>query len=160
MTVEEYLQTVFKGPGREYLDGEIVERNFAGDSHPRAQAEILFRLGQFEAATGIYVDVERRHQVTPTRYRISDVAVFSSEPDSEIPAYPPLVSIEVLSPDDRIGYIIPKIVEYWRWGVANIWLAYPDARKLFVYGANGLHEVEQLELPQYSIVLTKDVIFS
>jgi Uma2 family endonuclease len=116
-------------------------------------------LTSFEPATGIYVVPELRHQVKPSRYRIPDVAVFASEPESEVPDHPPLVAIEVLSPDDRIGYILPKLDEYRAWGVANIWVADPEDRKFLVYNANGLHEVEQLELPQYGIVLTKDQIF-
>jgi len=39
-------------------------------------------------------------------------------------------------------------------------VADPEDRKLLVYGADGLHEVEQLELPEFGIVLTKNDIFS
>jgi Uma2 family endonuclease len=87
------------------------------------------------------------------------VSVFASEPECEVPDRPPLVAIEVLSPDDRIGYLIPKLDEYQRWGVANIWLADPEDRKLLVYRADGLHEVDQLELPALGIVLSKRDIF-
>jgi Uma2 family endonuclease len=159
VSVEEYLHTVFDGPDREYLDGEIVERNMGNKSHGRTQGRFVYLLTSFEPATGIYVVPELRHQVKPSRYRIPDVAVFASEPESEVPDHPPLVAIEVLSPDDRIGYILPKLDEYRAWGVANIWVADPEDRKFLVYNANGLHEVEQLELPQYGIVLTKDQIF-
>ena len=79
--------------------------------------------------------------------------------NAEVPDHPPLVAIEILSPDDRIGYVVPKLDEYRRWGVAHIWVADPEDRKLLVYGADGLHEVEQLELPALGIVLTKNEIF-
>ncbi|MBM3754310.1 MAG: Uma2 family endonuclease [Acidobacteria bacterium] len=160
MSVEEYLHTVFEGSDREYLDGEIVERNMGNKPHGRTQGRFVVLLSLFEEKTGIYVIPELRHKIKPTRYRIPDIAVFATEPKDNVPDHPPLVAIEVLSPDDRIGYVVPKLEEYRQWGVAHIWAADPDDRKLFVYGANGLHEVEQLELPQYSIVLTKDAIFS
>lgn len=159
LSVEEYLHTVFDGSDREYLDGEIVERNMGNKSHGRVQGRFIYLLSQFEATTGIFVIPEVRHKVTPTRYRIPDVAVFASEPESEVPDHPPLVAIEVLSPDDRIGYVVPKLDEYRRWGVMNIWLADPEDRKLLVYRGDGLHEAEHLELPELGIVLSKADIF-
>jgi len=159
VSVEEYLHTVFEGSDCEYLDGEIVERNMGNKSHGHVQGEIFYIFRQLSAKTGLYAVPEVRHRVSATRFRIPDVAVFTSEPESEVPDLPPLVAIEVLSPDDRIGYIVPKLDEYRQWGVPHIWVADPEDRKLLVYNADGLHEVTQLELPQYGIVLTKDAIF-
>ena len=84
------------------------------------QGTFVWLLSQFEKATGIYVVPELRHKVSATRYRIPDVAVFAAEPDSEVPDHPPMVAIEVLSPDDRIGYVVPKLDEYRRWGVTRL----------------------------------------
>ncbi|MFN0165551.1 MAG: Uma2 family endonuclease [Bryobacteraceae bacterium] len=159
LSVEEYLHTVFDGSDREYLDGEIVERNMGNKSHGRVQGTFIYLLRQLEKTTGIFVVPEVRHKVTPTRYRIPDVAVFASEPECEVPDHPPLAAIEVLSPDDRIGYVVPKLDEYRGWGVAHIWVADPEDRKLLVYRGDGLHEVEQLELPEFGIVLSKNDIF-
>lgn len=159
LSVEQYLHTVFDNPDREYLDGEIVERNLGNKSHGRVQGTFVYLLRQFEKTTGIFVIPEVRHKVTHTRYRIPDIAVFASEPAGEVPDHAPLLAIEVLSPDDRVGYVVPKLDEYWRWGVAHIWLADPEDRKLLVYRGDGLHEVEQLELPELGILLSKDDIF-
>ena len=68
-------------------------------------------------------------------------------------------AIEVLSPDDRAGYLLPKLEEYWRWGVKYIWIADPEERKFFTHGETGLHEVSELSLPDYGITLTKEAIF-
>jgi len=160
LSVDEYLHTVFDGSDREYLDGEIVERNIGNKSHGRVQGRFIVLLSQYEKTPGIFVVPELRHKVTPTRYRIPDVAVFASEPDQEVPDQPPLVAIEVLSPDDCIGYVVPKLEEYRRWGVAHVWVADPEDRKLLVYRGDGLHEVEQLELPEFGVVLSKEAIFS
>ena len=88
-----------------------------------------------------------------------DIAVFEGEPEGEVPSTPPLVAIEILSPDDRIGYIVPKLEEYRHWGLRYIWLADPEDRKLFTYGDNGLHEVKELGLLEYQITLTRADIF-
>lgn len=45
-------------------------------------------------------------------------------------------------------------------GSPEYWVADPEDRKLLVYDGAGLHEVEQLTLPELAIVLTKDEIFS
>ena len=159
MSVEEYLHTTFDGADREYLDGEVVERNMGNKSHGRTQARLIRQLGAYEERTGLYVIPEVRHRVRETRYRIPDVAVFEGEPEGEVPSTPPLIAIEILSPDDRIGYIVPKLEEYRQWGVRHIWLADPEDRKLFTYGETGLHEVTELRLPEYEIALTRADIF-
>ena len=109
--------------------------------------------------TDIFTVVEVRQKVTPTRYRIPDIAVLEGEPEEEVPSIAPLLAIEILSPDDRIGYVVPKLEEYVRWGVRSIWVVDPEDRKLFTYGKAGLHEVSELSLSQYEIVLTKKDVF-
>ena len=159
MSVEEYLHTTFDGADREYLDGEVVERNMGNKSHGWVQLALASLLKSHERRTGIYVVVEVRQKVTETRYRIPDIAVFEHEPDEEVPSVPPLVAVEVLSPDDRIGYIVPKLQEYRKWGVRYIWVVDPEDRTLFTYGETGLHEAAELGLPEYGVALTKEQIF-
>ena len=159
MSVEEYLHTTFDGADREYLDGEVVERNIGNKSHGKIQLRLGSILQAFEQSTGIYVVVEVRQKVTGTRFRIPDVAVFEGEPEEEVPSTPPLVAVEILSPSDTVGYIAPKLAEYRRWGVRHVWLADPDSRKLFTYGDAGLHEVTELSLPEHGIVLTLADVF-
>jgi Uma2 family endonuclease len=159
MSVQEYLHTTFDGADREYLDGEVVERNIGNKSHGRIQLVLASLLRQHESGTGLYVIVEVRHKITETRYRIPDVAAFEGEPEGEVPSSAPFVAIEVFSPDDRIGYVIPKLEEYRAWGVKHIWAVDPEDRKLFLYGDDGLHEVAALTLPEFGITLTKKEIF-
>jgi Uma2 family endonuclease len=159
MTVEEYLHTTFDGADREYLDGEVVERNMGNDSHSGVQGEFIYQFRLQRSRTGLYARPELRHRVTDSRFRIPDVAVFEGRPPAQVPSTPPLVAIEILSPDDRVGYILPKLEEYRRWGVKHIWVADPDDRKFFTYGDAGWQEVADLNLPEYGIVLTKAEIF-
>jgi Uma2 family endonuclease len=159
MSVDEYLHTSFDGADREYLDGEVVERNMGNDAHSAVQVELIYCFRLQQDRTGLHVRSELRHQVKENRFRIPDVAVFEGMPPASVPATPPLVAIEILSPDDRIGYIVPKLEEYRQWGVRHIWIADPDDRKLFTYGDTGLHEVKELCLPEYEITLTHAIIF-
>jgi Uma2 family endonuclease len=159
MSVEEYLHTTFDGADREYLDGEVVERNMGNKSHGRIQALLVRLLGAYEESTGIYVIPEVRHRIQETRYRIPDVSVFQGEPVGEIPATPPLVAIEILSPDDRMGYLVPKLQEYQAWGVTHIWVVDPEDRKLFTYGETGLREVDGFRLPEHGILITPIDLF-
>ncbi len=159
MSVDEYLRTSFDGPDLEYLDGELVERNMGNLSHSRVQAVLASLLMAEEHRTGLFVVTELRGRVSPNRYRIPDVSVFASRPAEQVPAHPPLVAIEILSPDDRIGYVIPKLVELQRWGVENIWIVDPDDRKLFVYSESGLNEVTSLELPAHDISISASALF-
>ena len=76
-------------------------------------------VGSHEEGNRLYVIPEVRHRVREGRYRIPDIAVFEGEPEGEVPSTPPLVAIEILSPDDRIGYIVPKLKDYRQWGVRN-----------------------------------------
>jgi hypothetical protein len=48
MSVDEYLHTSFDGADREYLDGEIVERNVGNRSHSRIQKRFIRKLGGHE----------------------------------------------------------------------------------------------------------------
>jgi Uma2 family endonuclease len=76
-----------------------------------------------------------------------------------VPSTPPLVAIEILSPSDTVGYIVPKLEGYRQWGVRHIWLADPDSHELFTYGDAGLHEVTELSLPRHGISLTLTDVF-
>ena len=160
MSVEEYLHTSFDGADREYLDGEVVERNMGNKSHSKLQGRFIYLFYPLQASHGCFVAPELRHKVKSTRYRIPDIALFEREPDVEVPAEAPLVAVEVLSPDDRPSYLLTKLAEYRNWGVKHIWIADPDAGKLFTYGENGLREVAQFDLPEYGFSLTSQELFA
>ena len=69
ITVAEYLHTSFDGPDREYVDGEVVERNMGELPHARLQAELFYRLRNLANSLGLQVLPEIRIQVSPTRFR-------------------------------------------------------------------------------------------
>lgn len=158
MTVEQYLHTSFDGADREYLDGEVVERNMGTKSHGRVQGKLFTFFHNLEGTTQLFPVPELRHRITRTRYRIPDVAVFEGEP-AELPSTPPLVAIEILSPDDRLAYLVPKLEEYRQWGVPHIWVVDPEARTLHSYSADGLQPVREFTLTSYGVTLKPLDIF-
>ena len=68
-------------------------------------------------------------RVSATRVRIPDVCVYGADfPINQIFADPPLICIEVLSPEDRKSRLRQKIEDYRAFGVARIWILDPQKR--------------------------------
>jgi Uma2 family endonuclease len=136
VTVEEYLRTSFEDGDREYVDGEILERNLGETDHARMQTKIssylIVHYPQYWTA------VEVRVQVRSTRFRVPDVTIMASETvSSRIITDPPHVVIEVLSPEDRVGYMNRKIKDYLGFGVAYVWVLDPVTREAWIYTREG-----------------------
>ncbi|MBI3694284.1 MAG: Uma2 family endonuclease [Acidobacteria bacterium] len=156
--MEEYLRTSFDGPDREYLDGEIVERGMPNLPHSNAQGRLMMWFGGMEEKLGLRCFPELRLRIGERRYRVADIAVFVGKPAEDVPSSPPLVAIEILSPDDRFAEVVAKLQEYRAWGVTHVWFVDPISRKVYVYSA-GLSEVPALQLPEYGVEITAPEIF-
>jgi Uma2 family endonuclease len=92
-------------------------------------------------------------------YLIPDVAVFwPSAPTLLVPDCPPLVAIEILSPDDRLSAVREKLQECRAWGVPHVWLVEPHSRRLYTCDT-GLTEVNSFAIPELSAELGRGDIF-
>jgi Uma2 family endonuclease len=110
MSAQEYLSASFDGPDREFVDGEVVERSMGEIPHGALQTEIAFRLRMLAEQLSIRVLTEIRIQISASRYRVADIAVWrAGEIGSRIPTVPPFLAIEILSPEDRMVRVMPKI---------------------------------------------------
>jgi Uma2 family endonuclease len=159
MGVDEYLRTSFEGPDCEYLDGVVVERNMGELPHGDVQSTLGMLLRQLRRRLGIRVVTEIRIQISPTRYRVADLAVWRDDNiGNRIPTVPPFLAIEILSPEDRITRMQPKIAEYLSIGVEWIWLIDPIEKSAICYSqrnpAGVLAEVLRTENPAIEIPLT------
>lgn len=109
ISVTEYLNTSYR-PDRDYVDGEVRERNLGEYEHSRPQARIIMFFGARENEGRIRVVPEQRVQVKPTRFRIPDICVaLESTPVEPIFRHSPFICIEILSkwvvqPHTRRGY--------------------------------------------------------
>jgi Uma2 family endonuclease len=141
VSVEEYLRTSFPDADREYIDGRIVERNVGEVDHSDLQTAIAHYL-RTHYKKRIWAGVEVRVQVKKTRFRIPDITVMlGSKPDERIIRTPPVLAVEILSPDDRAGYLEEKINDYLIFGVPYIWVINPETRRAYIHTPTGSHEV-------------------
>jgi len=153
-TIEDYLAASYEWEP-EYVRGVIQERPMPTRFHGKLVYLLSRRL-----PAAVDASVECRLRLAPDVVRIADLAIFT-EPDSgEVyPNKPPLVTLEVLSPDDRVSEAIEKCEEYRTWGVAHIWVIEPRLQKFYVYTA-GLSERDRFELPEYGFCVTAESLFA
>lgn len=153
---ETYLQMSFEGPDREYVDGALVDRGMPTYLHARTQALVGFHFEVLRQKHPLFAAAGARLALQPNHvYRIPDISVFAGrEPTDAFPDTPPLVAIEIVSPDDRTSETLKKFEEYRHWGVTHIWLIDPLEKTFFSYDATGLHPVPTLDLPEYSFSIS------
>ncbi len=153
ITAEQYLATPFEYEP-EFVRGEMVERPLPNKTHSRIQqllAVLLHRIG--------FCYPELRVRVAQDAYRIPDISLFEEEPEGEVPASPPLVVVEIVSPDDRHLELMQKLQEYRAWGVAHIWVVEPELKALHVFDG-GLIEKQRLELPKLGFSIAPTDLFN
>jgi Uma2 family endonuclease len=145
-TVEEYLRTGWS-PDRELVDGRIEERNLGEKEHSILQGYLTFLFISKRAEWGIEVFPELRTQTKATNFRVPDVLVVRAEDKFErYITRPPLIAIEILSPEDTLAAMERKAAEYRQFGVENIWVVDPDARAAYRWVDDGLEQVQTPEL--------------
>lgn len=129
--IEEYLSKSWS-PDREYIDGEVCERNLGEFDHANLQTVLAAWLHGRRRKWNIRVVVEQRVQVSARRFRIPDVSVLSTDwPVEQIIRRPPLICIEILSKDDTVGSYRDRVADYTSMGVPNIWLFDPERREVW-----------------------------
>jgi Uma2 family endonuclease len=139
--VEEYLAKTWR-PDREYIDGEVVERNLGEFDHADLQTALSAWLRTHRRKWKVRVVVEQRVQVSATHFRIPDVAVLSrDDPREQIITHPPLICIEILSKDDTLRSMQQRVADYAAMGVKNIWLFEPEERNVWVCTADSMTKV-------------------
>jgi Uma2 family endonuclease len=139
VSVAEYLKSAYS-PDCDYVDGVVEERPLGERDHAWIQGRLIaFFLSRF-GQTGIAALPEWRFQTSPTRFRIPDVVVVRGKPEEQILTTPPLLCIEILSPDDRISKVNARIKEYLDFGVPAVWMVDPMEKRIWVYHSNGMNE--------------------
>lgn len=146
ITLETYLRTSYK-PDVDFVDGELEERNLGEFEHARLQTLLAIYFGSKEKVWGLMTVVEQRIRVAKSRVRICDLAILRAEaPREKVTETPPLICIEILSPEDRHSRAERVLADYHAMGVANIWLIDPIRRSAHSFHADGLHHVDPAQL--------------
>jgi Uma2 family endonuclease len=144
--VEEYLSTGYD-PDCEYDDGVVVERNLGEFEHSFLQILLgtLFTVNMDN--WGVFGLTEQRVQIKPRRFLVPDVCVLRvGSPREKILTHPPLIAIEIMSPEDTVRRTSAKAVEYLEFGVENVWVIDPATRAAYSGTHSGLQPVPSGEL--------------
>ncbi len=145
-SVREYLRTSWS-PDREFVDGRIEERNLGEKEHSIIQAYLSALFWNKRSEWKINPFPELRAQTQPCRFRVPDVLVTRAEDKFErYITRPPLIAIEILSPEDRLSALQGKAAEYRDFGIENIWIIDPQARIAYRHAGSSLEQVTHGEL--------------
>jgi Uma2 family endonuclease len=159
VSVDEYLSTSYH-PDREYIDGVLVERSVPTFFHALLQMIVGTYLRQFEEQYRFKVLPELRTQIIEgARYRIPDLLLCATPtPKKRIMTVPPLVVIEILSPDDKVRETLDRYGEYAGIGVPIIIQMDPEAYVVHRYEAGSLlaTRLQGLYLPHVNATVPFD----
>ena len=146
VSVEEYLHSTYE-PDAEYVDGIIEERPVGEGPHSEWQATLVMFLRIRRKEFTIRVRPEMRTQTGERRYRVPDVAILDAAlPDEPIATAPPLIAIEILSPEDRLSRLVVRLADFEAMGVPAIYVIDPIDNSLLRFQAGRLENVTTLVL--------------
>jgi Uma2 family endonuclease len=159
--LSEYLTSSYE-VDCDYIDGELQERNLGEQDHSDLQSCFIELLSTPAAKEHLRVNPELRVQVSPTRYRVPDLCIrLRSAPSERIIRTPPLLCIEILSPEDRASRTREKVRDFLDMGVREVWVVDPALRTVTTCsGATTVeHTSGSLTVPQTQITLALPEIF-
>ncbi len=133
----EYLHTSYE-PDCEYVDGELVERNVGTPAHSLLQSLLIMYFGRKRKLWGILVYTEVRFRIRNGKYLIPDIAIVPGEKEvGNALTVPPLLWIEILSPEDRPILVNRKVREVLEFGVPYVWVIDPETLESELHTQNG-----------------------
>jgi len=157
VSIEEYLSSSYE-PDCDYVDGVLEERNLGEWNHSNLQTTISAYLKYRAKKWNVRVGVELRIRVSASRIRVQDICVFLRDLELEqLPTKPPLVCIEVLSPEDRWPRVEKRIADFLAMGVERVWVFDPKKSEVFEYTKAGRRKVldDLLKAPPVSIRISE-----
>ncbi len=160
ISIDEYLNDTSYKPDVEYIDGEIKERPVVKRAHGRLQSLLSMWFGEHEDLWNVEVAVEVRTRVSATKVRLPDVVVDWIGERPEILVDPPLLVIEILSPNDSYTETQRLAQDYLTMGIPNIWLLDPATRTARVCENQAWFEKSRLEVAGTEIYLDTAALFA
>jgi len=156
VSVEEYLTTSYPDGDREYIDGNIVERNLGAPAHSTLLKILTIHLGAFEKPLRIAVRPECRTRVEETKYRVPDVLLMLRpfRQTDRVVLEAPFLIVEILSLDDRMRDTIQRFRDYEKLGVPQIILMDSEDRSTFVFATGDLvrRDLDGFEIPGHGFL--------
>lgn len=135
VSVEDYLAASYPDGDREYLDGVLVERNLGTPGHSALQKILIVHLARFEKSLRIAVRPTCRTRIAETRYRVPDVLVMERpfQQTDRVVLDPPLLIVEISSPEDKLIETLRRFREYENLGVRHIVQMDPEDRTTYMF---------------------------
>ncbi len=142
ISIGEYLNSNYR-PDRDYIDGELRERNMGEQPHSHLQNIIGAIFRENRKQWKVRALTEQRVQTSATHYRIADVCVVrSSDPFDGIVRVPPLLCIEILSKGDTLSDTQERVDDYEAMGVEHVWVIDPWKRHGYFASSRGFTQPE------------------
>jgi Uma2 family endonuclease len=159
IAIADYLETSYR-PDREYVDGEVRERNVGKWEHARLRALLAAWFLANESAWGVMGSTEQRTRVNSSRVRIPDLVVVAAGPQPDVLVHPPVLVVEILSPDDSYSDLEERVADYRQMGVVAIWTIDPRTRTGRMCIGDDWKSARRLEVPGTPIYAELDDLFS
>jgi Uma2 family endonuclease len=159
--VEEYLSTGYD-PDCEYDDGVVVERNLGEFEHSFLQILLGTIFTNNMDSWGVFGLTEQRVQIKPRRFLVPDVCVLRvGSLREKILTRPPLIAIEIMSPEDTVRRLSAKAIEYIEFGIEHVWIIDPSAREAYSGTPSGLELIPsgELSVPETPILVRIGELF-
>jgi len=138
ISVEEYLSTGYE-PDCEYDDGAVQERSLGEFEHSFLQILLGTIFTNNMDNWGVFGLTEQRVQTGARRFLVPDVCVLRvGSPREKVLTHPPLIVIEIMSPEDTLRWVAAKALEYLEFGVEHVWVIDPEKSVVYRGGETGL----------------------
>jgi Uma2 family endonuclease len=157
--LDQYLGSSYR-PDREYVDGEIRERNVGKWEHARVQWLLAAWFFAHEKQWGITGSTEQRVRVSQNRVRVPDLVVLTAGAQPDVLTDPPLLVIEILSPEDSYSDTQDRAQDYREMGVETVWIIDPKTRSGRMCSGKEWIEAERLEVKGTPLYVNLSEIFS
>jgi Uma2 family endonuclease len=104
-----------------------------------------------------------RTRVSRTRVRIPDICLIRGDaPREQVTITPPLLCIEILSPEDRLSRTTKVLDDFAAMGVPNLWIIDLYQRIGYIYTSPGTLKLvaDRLTTPETPIYLDLPTLFA
>ncbi len=162
VSISEYLRSSYE-PDAEYVDGRIEERVMGELDHGDLQGALVELLRNKANRTYFKAIPEWRVQVSATRFRVPDIALRRADaPREQVATYPPLLCMEILSPEDTMRRTLVKVKDYLAMGVLQVWVFDTESRSVHVYDGKSAieHSSGVLMIPGTPVTVNLEEVFS
>jgi Uma2 family endonuclease len=141
LSLDEFLQLPETKPGREYIDGKVVQKPMPKTRHSRLQGKLVDTVNRVAEPQRIAYAFPELRCTFGGRSIIPDIAVLKwiniefdddGEPVDDVVRAPDWV-IEILSPEQSSNRVIGNILHCLQHGCELGWLVDPDDRSVIIF---------------------------